>query len=106
MEVKMIDIFKWSITGVEVTGPRNANIRIYIPGSVNNKDCIYVRLNVWDKLCGLSLEDKTVLALKKWEQICAKKNAEIDRCRAAEKNILTWHRQWRGANGDQSKHQF
>ncbi|PAD73682.1 hypothetical protein CHH67_19805 [Paenibacillus campinasensis] len=99
MEVKPIDIFKWDITGVEVTSPQTSIIRIYIPGSVKNKDRLYVRLNIWDKLRGLSLEDKTLSVLKKWEQICARKNAEIDRCRAAQKIILTRHRQWRGTNG-------
>ncbi|MDH6674449.1 hypothetical protein M2277_005145 [Paenibacillus sp. LBL] len=95
MTVKQIDIFKWSITGVQVTSPRTSVIGIYIPGTkVNSNDRIYVRLNAWDRLRGVSLEDKTVAELKKWERICAMKNTEIERCRASEKIISTRHRQW------------
>lgn len=104
MVVKQIDIFKWSITGVRVTGPRTSIIGIHIPGT-NNRDRIDIKLNAWDRMRGISLEDKTVAELEKWERICAMKNAEIERCRASEKIILTRQQQWRGANGDQGKHQ-
>lgn len=94
MEVKAIDIFKWAITGVEVKSPRTSVIGIYIPGTnLNSNDRIYVRLNVWDRLRGVSLVDKTITVLKKWERICEEKNAEIDRCRAVGETILTRHRQ-------------
>lgn len=75
--MKAFPLWRWYIKGVEVIGKNKAIIHIRIPG-VNQRDRVYVGLNIFDKLQGISIESKTDRVMRKWKMICKRKNEELD----------------------------
>ncbi|MEC0092485.1 hypothetical protein [Paenibacillus macquariensis] len=86
IDPKLANIFRWHIERVSFTSASSSVIKLHIPG-VNQQDRKNVILGIIDKIRGVTIEEKTLLAVKRCQAICNRKNKELDQAEKMTSNF-------------------